>query len=371
MSTLLRKRTTEEYIKRISTKPRNSRENIQAAINNYTKFVKEKHDSSPDKIAEELIVIKKKKGDEEFEHALYGLLQDWIDWNDSRKAGAYTIRTRFSIIRSFFYYLGVKTNPQDIKQLLKFPRRIKEIRYPLKKEELKNLVLAYSRNPMRQALYLACSSSGMRIGEALIVKKKDLDFSMERIMLEVRAEDTKMKTGIITFLSKECQQKIMMYLHELDDEDFVFTKSRAEIKNKVRTEELALDRARKALGYTERYSSNGFAKITTHSFRAYFFTKATRKHDENYAHKMTGHGGYLMQYDRLSEEEKLKMYLEIEPELAVFDQSRNELEIERLQKENHRIEELRDEVKVLKKAQARQDKQILEGLVQSGNIPKI
>lgn len=371
MSTLLRKRTTEEYIKRISTKPRNSRENIQAAINNFVKFVKEKHHSTPDKIAEELIITKKTIGEEEFEYALYELLQEWIEWNVSRKDGAYTIRTRFSIIRSFLYHLGVKTNPQDIKQLLKFPKKIKENRYALKREELENLIRVYSRNPKRMALYLACSSSGMRIGEALLVKKKDLDLSLERIMIEIRAEDTKTKTGRITFVSKECQGKIMMYLDKLGDEDYVFTNSKAEIKNKVRTEGLALDRARKALGYTEKYTSNGFAKITTHSFRAYFFTKATRKHDENYAHMMTGHGGYLMQYDRLSNKEKLDMYLEVEPDLVVFDQSKNKLEIEKLQKEKQDMDELRDEVKTLREAQARQDKQILESLRKEGKIPRI
>ena len=75
------------------------------------------------------------------------------------------------------------------------------------------------------------------------------------------------------------------------------------------------------------YSSNRFYKITSHSFRAYFFTAATRKHGENYAHKMTGHGGYLIQYDRYDDETKLKMYLELEPDLVVFDQTKNEIQI--------------------------------------------
>ena len=83
--------------------------------------------------------------------------------------------------------------------------------------------------------------------------------------------------------------------------------------------------ALEALGYNQKYSSNGFYKITSHSFRSYFFTAATRKHNENYAHKMSGHGGYLMQYDRMTEEEKLQMYLELEPDLVIFYQTKNEL----------------------------------------------
>ena len=42
---------------------------------------------------------------------------------------------------------------------------------------------------------------------------------------------------------------------------------------------------------------------------------------------MTGHGGYLMQYDRLTKDAKLEIYLELEPELVVFEQAKNELEM--------------------------------------------
>lgn len=289
------------YEEKLSNLPTNSRENIQAAINNFKKFVQEKHQSTPDEICGELIGIKKTEGDEEYEHILYNFLQEWIDWNISKHAGAFTIKTRFSIIKSYLYYLGVKSHPQDIKQLLKFPRKINEEKYPLKKQELRDLVHAQARHPKRQALYLALSSSGMRQGEALYIKKKDLDFSLERTMVRIKAEYTKTKTARTTFVSKECNEKIMTYFQNLDDEDYVFTNSKGDFKTRGRSEQMALSTALEVLGYNEKYSSNGFYKITSHSFRAYFFTAATRKHDENYAHKMTGHGGYLMQYDRMNE----------------------------------------------------------------------
>ena len=184
MSLLTKKRTTKDYEERLANFPTNTQENIQAAINNFKRFVHEKHQSTPDQICGELVEIKKTEGDEKYEDVLYVFLQEWIDWNISKKAGAYTIKTRFSILRSFLYFLGVKSNPQDIKQLLKFPRRTIDEKYPLKKNELRDLVLAHPRNQKRQALYLACSSSGMRSGEALCIKKRDLDFSLDRIMIQ-------------------------------------------------------------------------------------------------------------------------------------------------------------------------------------------
>jgi len=370
MSILLKKRTTADYEEKLANQPTNTRENIQAAINNFKKFVHEKHNSTPDQICGELIGIKKIQGDEKYEDVLYNFLQEWIDWNVSKKAGAYTIKTRFSIIRSFLYFLGVKSNPQDIKQLLKFPRRTVDERYPLKKNELRDLVSAHPRNLKRQALYLACSSSGMRQGEAIQIKKKDLDFSLDRIMIRIKGDYTKTKIARTTFVSKECQDKIMSYLPSLNDDDYVFTNSKGDFKSRGRAEQTAIASALERLGYNEKYHSNGFYKITSHSFRAFFFTAATRKHDENYAHKMTGHGGYLMQYDRMDDEEKLKMYLELEPDLVVFDQTKNELEIEKLREENLVVKQLREEIVELRENQAQNDQKMIEKLREEGVLPK-
>ena len=146
MSILTRKKTTQEYKEKLASLPTNTRENIQAAINGFTRFVNQKYQSTPDKICEELITIKKTEGDEEYEKKLYDFLQDWIDWSILDKLGAYTIKTRFSILRSYLYYLGVKTNPQDIKQLLYFPRKVTEEKYPIKKQEIRDLVNAQGRH---------------------------------------------------------------------------------------------------------------------------------------------------------------------------------------------------------------------------------
>ena len=369
MSILTKKRTTQGYLEKLNTFPKNTRENTQATINGLIKFVREKYDSSLDQICEELVLIKKTKGDEEFEDVLYNLLQEWIDWNIEKKIGAYTIKIRFSIIRGFLYHMGIKTNTQDIKQILKFPRKIQEEKIPITREKLRDIVLFQSRNPKRQAFYLACSSSGMRMGEALQIRKSDLDFSLERVMIRIKGEYTKTKFARTTFVSKECEEKMRTYLDELDNDDFVFTDSNK--STRARNEQIALSVALESLGYNEKYSSNGVYKITTHSFRSYFFTKATRKHDENYAHKLTGHGGYLMQYDRMTDEEKLEMYLELEPELVVLDQTKNEIEIERLEKENQVNNKVHQEVNELREIIARQDKKILDLFRKKGNLPSV
>ena len=112
-----------------------------------------------------------------------------------------------------------------------------------------------------------------------------------------------------------------------------------------------------------RYSSSRIHKITSHSFRAFFFTQAVRKHGENYAHRLTGHGGYLIQYDRMNDEEKLKMYIELEPELVIFDTSKQQLEIENLKiQQSKEIQAMKNEMEQMKLQLAQQGIDILEKL---------
>lgn len=54
------------------------------------------------------------------------------------------------------------------------------------------------------------------------------------------------------------------------------------------------------------------------------------------------------------------MYLELEPELVAFDQTKNELEIKKLKQENETIEQLREEVEKLREAQAKQDQKLVQ-----------
>jgi len=364
----LRKKTTEDYLKKIVSEPRGTVSNKITAVKSFTVFLEKNYGTTPEKICEELCAIKKSNGEDDFANALYDILQNWINWNVKNELGPYTLQVRFSNLRDYLYHLGIRINLQDVKQILKFPKKNREERHPLKKSELRDIILAQARYPKRQALYLACSSSGMRIGEALSIRKSDLDFSGQRIRVRIRAEITKTRQARTTFLSKECEEKLKTYLRTLGDNDLVFTDAHGAKPSML--EQNALRRALVRLNLDQKYTTNGFCKITSHSFRAYFFTAAARKHGENYAHKLTGHGGYLMQYDRMTDEEKLKMYTELEPELVVFEQTKNEIKIRQLEET---IESSVEKVKRYEKGQNTQieiQNMILDILKQKGIIPE-
>ena len=72
-------------------------------------------------------------------------------------------------------------------------------------------------------MYLVMSSSGMRIGETLQIRKRDFDFdSYERLMIKLPAKITKTKKTRITFISKEAEKDLLRYVKNTSDDSFVF-----------------------------------------------------------------------------------------------------------------------------------------------------
>ena len=367
MSITRKERTTEEYKKKLEILPHSTRNGKIDAANKFQKFCKEHHDTTSEELCKELLILKK-QNEEEYIDALYDILQEWIT-EYSQKVNPNTLRTLFTNVRSYIYYFGIKTDSQDVNQLLSLPRIQKEEKYPLKHRELRKIIDDQVRNSVRKALYLACSSSGMRMGEAVQITKSDLEFK-ERIQINIRPEYTKTQTGRSVFISKECQQILETYLNNLNDNEPIFYKGKCEkAQNRVCSEDARLSECVIRLGLDMRYTSSGIHKITSHNFRAFFFTQAVRKHGENYAHKLTGHGGYLMQYDRMTDDEKLKMYIELEPELVVFDISKQKLEIEKLKmQQNKEMKEMKKEIDSMKSQLAKQGMEILDKLRQENKI---
>ena len=360
MSIITKKKTTETFLASLDSRPKNTKSNFVIIVKKFTEFVKETQNLTPDQFCEELLIMKK-QDEEEYINTLYSILQDFIE-DMGKSMNGNSVKCYFSYLRGYLYHLGVRTNTQDVKMMLKFPKILFEEKYPLSIEELRKIVDYFAKLPVRKACFLAQSSSGMRIGEVLQVRKRDLVFK-DRIQIYIGASDTKTSRGRTVFLSKECQEVIETYLDDLEDDDFVFYNGISEdpkvySANTARSLRLCLE----ALGLNMKYASGKY-KITTHSFRSFFFTQAVRKHGENYAHRLTGHSGYLMQYDRMNDDEKLKMYQELEPSLSVYATTRADLEIERLKilqsKEN---KDLKDELEQLKHQLAQQGLDIVKQL---------
>jgi len=309
--------------------PYNTARNQTQSLVNFTAFLWEKYHEKPVELCEKLAKEKDILG-------VCGVLQAWVSWSLQQKHSAATIRTRFWFIKDYLYDHGIELTNLQVKKNIKLPKRQKEELYPLSKEELRKIVDVASLK--RKSLYLTQSSSGARIGELLQVRKKDIDTSKERWIIKLRSETTKTKVARSTFMSREAMKYTKEILDSKKDNDLVWAINR-NVLHAETTEQRSLRGYLKQVGLYKIYEKTGVSKITTHSLRAYFFTHAVRIHGENYANKLTGHAGYLMEYDRYDMKQKLEMYLKLEPELLVYEDY------------NSDVSELREEIKKLKENQ--------------------
>ena len=325
----------QAYQEKKAAKPDNTVRNQESAISIFSKFCKEKYKTTPLKLCNKLA----KESDI---RVPCGILQAWISWSLKQNHAASTIRTRFWYIKDFMYSKKIELTNLQIKKNIKLPKKQTKSLYPLKKEELRKLVDCASFK--RKSLYLTHSSCGARIGELLQVRKKDIDTDSERWIINIRAETTKTQTERSTYMSKEAMKYTRQLLDSKEDNDLIWATNpnpnRAEA-----SEQHALRGYLAKIGLDMRYEKTMIRKITSHSMRAYFFTKAVRTHGENYSHVLCGHGNaYLIEYDRLEPKEKLAMYLKLEPGLLVYE-NYNE-DIADLREDNKK---LREEFKDVKK----------------------
>jgi len=85
-SFLITKKDKKSYDEKLSSAPESTKRNKMLAVKTFERFCQEKYEKSSTEIIEEIIRIKKAES-EEYEDALYGILQEWINWNKKRGIG--------------------------------------------------------------------------------------------------------------------------------------------------------------------------------------------------------------------------------------------------------------------------------------------
>jgi len=219
-----------------------------------------------------------------------------------------TIRAYFSAVKQYLRNQGLRIYNEDIKQFVKFPKILKETRIPLEHKTIQ-ILLDNASNYMKLVI-LAAVSSGARVSELLQLTYKDL----KEPFVNIRAETAKMGVERKTFFSKQVWIILNLLKSQTQTDDYVFCsnyepkKSLDELENKF-----ALLRNRSKL--SKKYNNSNVNTITIHRFRAFCKTQASEICGKDYAEGLIGHEGYLGGYYGLSDEEKLKNYLKVEPKL--------------------------------------------------------
>jgi len=138
------------------------------------------------------------------------------------------------------------------------------------------------------------------------------------------------------FFSVECNSYLKTILDRHDDDETVFTKNPI-LANARSIEGDILNGYVSKLGMDQKFDVTGYNKINLYCFRGYFFTKAIRVFNEDIAHSMIGHGAYQQVYQRRTREEKEELFVELEPEILIFDQTKNKERIKQLREANEKF----------------------------------
>ncbi len=323
MSFLARNKTRITFRDKKKKKALGTQKTYASAFQSFGKFCKAKHKKSMDEVIAEFHKV-------DIDIVL-DTLQEWINWVDISPS---TIKLYFSNIKSYLHHVGIKFDKSDVKESIDFPKVFEEELHPINLEEFNNILKNARYN--KKILYLGMASSGMRPHEILNIRKKDIEIK-DRLVIHIPAKYTKLRHARTTFFSFEVSKMIIPKLKKLNDNDFVFG---SKSNNKSMIEAVLFSRLLKRIGLDEKYESNGRLKITMYSFRAFFITKLSR-HDPNFAKIIAGQKGYLLQYDRMTEEEKLELYKKYESDLIIDDK-------EKLKHDNRKQKQKIDEFTELK-----------------------
>ncbi|KFM22004.1 integrase family protein [Marine Group I thaumarchaeote SCGC AAA799-B03] len=332
-------RSKESFLTKITNLNESTQDSIKYTINNFENFCMEKYGNNY------IIPDLKKSTDEE----IYDVLQNWINWNGNKAPRS--VRTLFSHLRKYLHYMSIKLNQQDINAELDFSHSVEDEKYGMTHTDIQQILNKMRYKHMVQ--YLCQSSSLMRIGEIIQLRKKHLILGQKNIIVRIPSTIAKFNKARTTFFSKEASRLLIPLLKKIDDDDLVFGTSDnpklTPYQNKVNSQSATkqvLRLAAKRAGLDMTYESTGRYLINTHSFRAFGITKLSR-HDPNFAKKLAGQKGYLLEYDRMSDEEKLDIYEKYENELIIDNSLKLKKEKEILESKVATTEKLRARIKAL------------------------
>jgi len=231
----------------------------------------------------------------------YIMLQKIITFWKAQKISAATINNYWNFLKNWWWHNGIKTEKESIRAFVKFPRIIQELKEPLTKEIIRNLI-DNSEQPYK-TLWLVLASSGMRITEATSFTEKNIEWGTPtRIGLEPNF--VKYSIGREAYISAQASAMLKRNLGEY-------------LKLKPAWAGTYIQKLRKKLGYLDKYTNGKNYHVQVHAFKSFFATEAIMIHGENYSNAMGGHNKYLPQYTRIPKLKREQMYLQVEPNVTI------------------------------------------------------
>ncbi len=213
-----------------------------------------------------------------------------------------SIQTYVASIRSYLAYHDVDVIPSKFKRKVKMPKMYREDEEPLDASDIRKILLACNNRRLKTYM-LVLASGGFRANEALVMRLKDVDFTLKPTKVHVRPEFAKKKVARDVYISDEATHYLKEWIkwkhreqeqgQPEDQEDLIFTvykdttRRPATIYVKVLTE---FEKLLASVGLDERKEGKQKRrKITFHSFRRFVKTVISDQVSQDYSEWFLGH----------------------------------------------------------------------------------
>jgi len=277
-----------------------------------------------------------------------------------------TIISIYHILKSYLRYQLITIDNNTEKQFVTLPKIKSDLEKPITLEEIQLLIS--KSDIQRTALYLVLASSGMRLGEALQLKKNNFDLTSEITHVIIPARIVKNSHGRTTYISNEATEKLRPILEKLDHDDLVFTTS-DNSEQAGRTEQRYFSRLRIKCGLTQRETNGRKSHIRMHKFRGRFASICTSAGMQTeHVEAIIGWTSFKRAYYK-DDIPVLESYSKIQPHLLISPEWRSLNEIQEKDKQLSRIKELDKRVSELEDQKDDLEDKLVTSLAR--HIPKI
>jgi integrase len=245
-------------------------------------------------------------------------------------------RAKFTGAKEFMYHYGVEFTQRELRQLqTKLPRG-KTSRTAEKdhdKETIKRIMAHMGIAGKTTVLILA--SSGMRIGEALLVDIADVDLNITPAQITIRGETTKNGETRTCFISAEAKESVIEWLKvrdsylksSLNRNNGLVEKASAKRKNGADTRLLPFSdsnmreiwqNALTKAGLWTKDSSTQRSQYRIHGLRKFFRSQLALSCPVDIVEALMGHEGYLTgAYRRYTTKQMSEYYLKGESYITI------------------------------------------------------
>jgi integrase len=275
---------------------------------------------------------------------VYSTLDGYVDWMVNEcKFAPNSLRNHLSVVKKFLSLNNVEVSNDKMRAKVELPRyyAVTRDRAP-SPEELMRVVM--HTDVRGKALTTMLASSGMRIGELLSLRVKDIDFSKRPTTVYLRAEVTKDRQARYCFISDEATTFLREFLGQrtAHAESYIFPTSTRGKAHKTGNAPMTYWNADEIFSRALRVSSleekddNGRDVIHIHSLRKFFFSQLVPVLGREVVEALMGHKAFLdSSYRRFTEKQMGEFYLKGINAVTVMmkKESVNEKEVKKAFKE--------------------------------------